>query len=222
MATIAATDETFVSEVLDSDRPVLVDFWATWCAPCRMVAPVLEELSEELKDVLKIVKVDVDQSPGVSGQLRVQSIPTLMLFRDGTPVKATAGALPKPQLLALLEGWLPELAGPMIGDEALSQRMADGHAIQLIDIRREQDFARSHLRGAQCVAPDNVRAFIDEHGRDQRYVLICRTGEDSKELAKTLSVEGYPVQALTKGLLEWEGNGHPTYSNREEQQLAEG
>lgn len=219
MPTVAATEHTFTREVLEEKLPVLVDFWAAWCAPCRMVAPVLEELSEQLAGRLKIVKVDVDASPALSSRLRIQSIPTLMLFKGGQPVQAAQGALPKAQLSALLERWLPELAGPVIDVATLAKRRAE---YRVLDLRRPEDFARSHLYGAECVEPSGLEARLRELGPDSKVVLVCRTGELSRAEAVKLSDEGFAVSALDKGLLEWEGAGHPTYSNKEEDALKAG
>ena len=106
----AVTDAAFESVVLGSEIPVLVDFWAPWCAPCRAVAPVLEEIDAELAGRLKIVKVNVDEDNVVAGQLGVRSIPTLVVFKDGKPVEGAVGALSKGDLLALVGRHLPEPA----------------------------------------------------------------------------------------------------------------
>lgn len=90
--TVTGTDQNFQNEVLKSDMPVLVDFWATWCGPCKMVKPVVEKLAEEYKGKVKVVEVDVDQNQQVSGQYGIMSIPTLMFFKNGQPVKTMIGA----------------------------------------------------------------------------------------------------------------------------------
>jgi thioredoxin 1 len=105
-ATKAVTDETFVSEVLQSDTPVLVDFWAEWCGPCLRVAPVLEEIANEMGDKVKVVKVDIDANPNTARDYRILSVPTLTVFKDGQPVQSVAGARPKGDLVRLIESAL--------------------------------------------------------------------------------------------------------------------
>ena len=97
---ITVTDETFADEVLSSDKPVLVDFWATWCGPCKMVAPVLEEIAGEHGEKLTIAKMDIDANPSVPRDYQILSIPTMILFSGGKPIKQIVGAKPKAALLA--------------------------------------------------------------------------------------------------------------------------
>ncbi|AXK42404.1 MULTISPECIES: thioredoxin [Erythrobacter] len=106
MATTAVTDASFKSDVLESDKPVLVDFWADWCGPCKMIAPALEELSEELGDKVTIAKMDIMENPGIPGEMGVQSIPYLVLFKNGEPAAQMRGAAPKGQLKQWLESEL--------------------------------------------------------------------------------------------------------------------
>jgi len=96
--TVAANDSTFKAEVLDSTTPVLVDFWATWCAPCRAIAPSLDELASQYKGKVKIAKVDVDESNQVAQQYGIRSIPTLLMFKGGKVVEQLVGAVPKSKL----------------------------------------------------------------------------------------------------------------------------
>src|SRR5262245_42416705 len=98
-ATVAVTDESFSTEVLSSSVPVLVDFWATWCGPCKMVAPVLEEIANEKGGALTVAKSGVDAKPGAARDFQVVSIATMILFKDGAPVKRIVGAKGKAALL---------------------------------------------------------------------------------------------------------------------------
>ncbi len=106
MPTKTVTDTSFSADVLQSDKPVLVDFWADWCGPCKMIAPALEEIADELGDKVTIAKVDIMANPEVAGSMGVQSIPLLKLFKNGQPVADLLGARPKSQLKAWLEGEL--------------------------------------------------------------------------------------------------------------------
>ena len=98
---LTITNDTFKTEVLEADQPVLVDFWATWCGPCRMFAPILAQFAEKHPEI-KVGKVDVDEEPELAMQYRIMSIPTLLLFRNGKVEKTASGAMP----LAALENWV--------------------------------------------------------------------------------------------------------------------
>ena len=104
MATVAVTDATFEDEVLKSDVPVVVDFWAEWCGPCKMIGPALEELSAEYGDKVKIAKVNVDENPNSPAQMGVRGIPALFLFKGGQAISNKIGAAPK----AALQSWIDE------------------------------------------------------------------------------------------------------------------
>mgnify|MGYP001188110142 FL=1 len=104
MATAKTTDSDFASDVLQSTKPVLVDFWAEWCGPCKAIGPALEEIAGEKKDSLSIVKLNIDENPLTPQKYNVRGIPTLLIFRNGEVVAEKVGALPKSQL----EGWIDQ------------------------------------------------------------------------------------------------------------------
>lgn len=106
MATKAVTDSSFKADVIDSDRPVLVDFWAEWCGPCKMIGPALEEISDELGEKLTIAKVNIDENPDAPGQYGVRGIPTMILFKNGEPAATKVGAAPKSALKSWIESVL--------------------------------------------------------------------------------------------------------------------
>ena len=106
--TKSVTDQSFQTDVLDADKPVLVDFWAEWCGPCRMIAPALEEIASELGDKVSIVKINIDENPDTPGKYGVRGIPTMLLFKGGQAVAQKVGAAPRGQIQQWLER---ELAG---------------------------------------------------------------------------------------------------------------
>ena len=106
MATKSVTDASFGSDVLSASKPVLVDFWAEWCGPCRMIAPALEELSEELGERVEIVKLNIDENPVAPSKYGVRGIPTMILFKNGQPAATKVGAEPKSRIQGWLEGAL--------------------------------------------------------------------------------------------------------------------
>lgn len=99
MSVVEVTDKNFESEVLKSDLPVLVDFWAEWCGPCKMISPIVEEISSELSGKLKVAKVNIDDAQELAAKFNVMSIPTLLIFKGGEPVEQIVGAVAKDQLM---------------------------------------------------------------------------------------------------------------------------
>jgi thioredoxin 1 len=104
--TVTVTDDSFDKEVLDSKKTVLVDFWAAWCGPCKMVAPVLDEIAEKLPDKITVAKLDIDANPKTARNYKIMSIPTMIVFQDGEVVKQIVGAKPKAALLHDLANYL--------------------------------------------------------------------------------------------------------------------
>ncbi|MFL2705474.1 MAG: thioredoxin [Gammaproteobacteria bacterium] len=106
MATVIVTDDNFQEEVISSEKPVLVDYWATWCGPCKMVGPIVEEIASEYQEKLKVGKLDVDNNQTSAAQQNVMSIPTLLIFKDGEVVAQQVGAVTKTQLIEFIEPYL--------------------------------------------------------------------------------------------------------------------
>ena len=103
MAEITVTNDNFQNEIMDSDLPVLIDFWATWCGPCKMIAPIVEEIAEEYDGVIKVGKVNVDEEPFLAAQFGVVSIPTLIVIKDGRQVNSAVGYRTKEDIIKLLD-----------------------------------------------------------------------------------------------------------------------
>lgn len=103
MAVIKITQDNFQSEVLESKVPVIVDFWAEWCGPCRMLGPFVEAAAEELGDTAKVGKVNIDEETALSDQFRIMSVPTLMVFKDGKAVNQSIGVIPKEEIIGLVK-----------------------------------------------------------------------------------------------------------------------
>ena len=110
---VHTSDASFANDVLKAEKPVLLDFWAEWCAPCKMIAPILEEIADEYQDRLRIAKLNIDENPQTPPKFGIRGIPTLILFKNGTVEAQKVGALSKSQLAAFLEQHLP---GPVAAD----------------------------------------------------------------------------------------------------------
>jgi putative thioredoxin len=146
------TDQGFAADVVEASKvqPVIVDFWATWCGPCRTLGPALEKAVLEAKGAVKLVKIDVDKNPVFAGQLRVQSIPTVYGFKDGKPVDGFMGAVPESQIKAFIQGLVGQ-AGPSDLDLLLDEAKA---ALEAGDIGGAAQLFAQALQAA----PDNVKA----------------------------------------------------------------
>ncbi len=146
------SDASFVADVIEASKtqPVIVDFWATWCGPCKQLTPALEKAVLAAKGAVKLVKIDVDKNPGFAGQLRVQSIPTVYAFVDGRPVDAFMGAVPDSQLKAFID----KLVGP-VGPSEVSQIL--DMAKESLDLGDVGGAAQAYAQALQ-MEPDNVKA----------------------------------------------------------------
>jgi thioredoxin 1/putative thioredoxin len=206
MALGTVTEQTFEREILDSQIPVLVEFSAEWCGPCKTVAPELTALAEELRDKAKIVTIDVDRSPGIARELGVQSVPTFVVFHGGRPVGGKVGALKRTQLRELLEPFLPRAAGALKAPEVAE--LLRRRQIVPVDTRENAAFRRAHLPSAVSLPLEEIGTRLAElHMLPGAPVLYCRSGDKTKELAEKLATEGMPVSFLEGGILAWESTG---------------
>jgi len=199
-------ERNFEQEVLLSEEPVLVEFGAEWCGPCKTMAPELQALAGELKGKAKIVTVDIDRSPMIARQLGVQSVPTFVVFHQGRPVGGKVGAVQRRELREMLDPFLPRAEGA-IKPEELSQLLPSGRVVP-VDTREAPVFARAHLPGAVNVPMSEIETRLAElHMLPGTPVIYCRSGDQTKELAAKLAEQGVPVAFLEGGVLGWEAAG---------------
>jgi thioredoxin len=200
------TERTFEQEVLMSELPVLLEFTAEWCGPCKTVAPELQALARELEGKAKIVTLDIDKSPNIPRQMGVQSVPTFVVFQNGRPVGGKVGALRRAELRSMLEPFLPRAEGA-IRPEELVQLLKVGR-VSVVDTREAAVFKRAHLPSAINVPIEEVESRLAElHMLPATPVLYCRSGDRTKELAAKLAEQGIPVAFLEGGVLGWEAAG---------------
>lgn len=199
-------EQTFEHEVMTAEVPVLVEFGATWCGPCKTVEPELKALELELQGKAKVVSVDIDKSPMLAQAMGVRSVPTFVVFHAGRPVDGRQGAIRKAEMLAMLERYLPRAQGalqPKEVDQLLTQKR-----IVMVDVRQPEVYSRSRIRGAINLPADQIEERLaDLLTLPVPGVLYCRSGLESKELAEKLAQSGAPVAYLEGGVLGWETAG---------------
>jgi thioredoxin 1/putative thioredoxin len=202
------TERDFEREVLRSELPVLMEFSADWCQPCKAIAPDVEAFAREYEGKVKVVKIDVDKSPVIAQQLRVQSVPTFMVVAEGRIQDAVVGAVRKKKMQELVEHFLPRAAGALKAAE-LAQLLAGG-AVVPVDTRDAGAFQRAHLPQAVNMPLEELETRLAElHMLTAQPVLYCRSGDKTKEVAERLADQGVPVAFLEGGILAWEAEGLP-------------
>jgi len=200
------TERTFEQEVLTSELPVLLEFSAEWCGPCKQMAPDLLALARELEGKAKVVTLDIDKSPNIPRQMGVQSVPTFVVFHGGRPVGGKVGAMRKAELRALLEPYLPRAEGA-IRPEELVQLLQAGR-VSVVDTREAAVFKRAHLPGAINMPIEEIETRLAElHMLPAPPVLYCRSGDRTKDLAVKLAEQGVQCAFLEGGVLGWEASG---------------
>ncbi len=202
------TEREFEAEVIRSELPVLIEFTAAWCQPCKTIAPEVAAFAREMAGKAKVVKIDIDKAPILARELRIQSVPTFMVFAQQRIVDAQVGALGKKQLRAMIDPFLPRAEGALKAAEVL-ELLRQG-AVQAVDTRDASAYGRAHLPGAAHMALEEIESRLAElHMLAERPVLYCRSGDKTKELAARLGEQGLPVAFLEGGLLAWEAEGLP-------------
>ncbi|MBL8715868.1 MAG: thioredoxin fold domain-containing protein [Myxococcales bacterium] len=201
-------EQSFEREILRSELPVLVEFSAVWCGPCKQVEPDLIALMHELEGKAKVVKVDVDKCPALAQELQIKSVPTFMVFKGGRIAGGQPGALRRAQLRAMIEPFLPRSESAVRVEEFL--KLAQAGRVVAVDTRDVQSFTRAHIPGALHLPLADIAAKADMlMATGRAAVLYCRAGTETKALAEKLAEEGYPVAFLEGGFLSWEVSGQP-------------
>jgi thioredoxin 1 len=202
------TERDFEREVLRSELPVLLEFTADWCQPCKVIAPEVEAFAREVAGKAKVIKIDIDKAPVIAQQLRVQSVPTFMVVAEGRIQDAVVGAIRKNKMREMVEPFFPRPAGALKPVE-VAQLLAQGQVIP-IDTRDVGAFKRAHLPHAVHMPLEEIESRLAEvHMLPQQPVVYCRAGDKTKDLAARLAEQGVPVAFLEGGLLAWEAERLP-------------
>lgn len=208
MSVLAVTDATFEAEVLRSEIPVLIDFYADWCQPCKVQGPIVEDVARELAGKVKVVKIDTEQSPRLAAAFQVQSIPMLFVVAGGEVAGVwDRGVADKKTILQLLEPVLPRAAN-QIEPKELAALLRERRVLP-VDVRDAATFNRYHIPGAISLPSDELEARAEElvptDGRVR--ILYARTTDEAKALAERLTSAGHQVGFLEGGFLHWEADG---------------
>jgi thioredoxin 1/putative thioredoxin len=202
------TERDFEQQVLLAEVPVLVEFTADWCQPCKAIAPEVEAFASEMEGKLQVVKVDIDKSQMLARQLRIQSVPTFMLFAEQKLADVQVGALGKKQLRAMVEPFLPRSAGALKARE-LAELMRQG-VVTPVDVRDAAAYNRAHLPRAKSMPLEELESRLAElYMLPGQPALYDRSGDKTKELAERMADQGTPVAYLEGGILAWEAEGLP-------------
>ena len=198
--TVKVTDVTLASEV--KEGITLVDFWAPWCGPCKMLGPVLEELEAEFAPEIKIAKLNIDENNVIASQLGIMSIPTMVLYKDGQPIEKIVGYQPKEVLKEyLMEKVTAEFfkKTPTISTTELENKLSEKP--QIIDVREPHEFKIGHIPGAKNIPLAKVSTYTP---KGQVYV-VCQSGMRSKRATKILLKQGHDVINVRGGMMAWAG-----------------
>jgi thioredoxin-like negative regulator of GroEL len=201
-------EQDFEREVLRSELPVLVEFTTAQNAPSRQNAPEVEALATELEGKAKVVRVDIERSKRIAMSLRIQAVPTFMVFLKGRPVAGDQGVLRRHQLREMVEPFMPRAEGSLRAVE-LAQLIQQRQVVA-VDTRDARSYDRARIPGAANIPLEEIEGRLAElHMLPGEPILYCRAGDKTKELALKLAESGVPVGFLEGGFLAWEGEGLP-------------
>jgi thioredoxin 1/putative thioredoxin len=207
MSIATVSEQDFEAEVMASEMPVLAQFTAEWCQPCKQMAPEIEALATQLDGKAKVVKIDIDASPRLAEMLRVQSVPTFVVFAAGRPVAAEQGVVPRARLEELIEPFLPRAQGALKATE-LAELLKQQQVVA-IDTRDARTYSRAHIPGAVNMPLDEIETRLAELLMHGQPVLYCRLGDESKALSEKLVASGAELPFLDGGFLAWEVETFP-------------
>lgn len=200
------TEKDFEQVVILAETPVIVQFTADWCQPCKTIAPEVEAFAAEVQGKIGVVKVDVDRSPALAQQLRIQSVPTFMLFAEQRLADVQVAAMGKKALRAMAEPFMPRTAG-LLKVRELAELIKQG-AVTPVDVRDASAFSRAHLPNAVSLPEDEIESRLAElYMLPAQAALYDRSGDKVQDLAKKLADGGNPVAFLEGGILAWEAEG---------------
>lgn len=202
------TERDFERQVLLAETPVLVQFTAEWSQPCKQIAPEVDAFAAEMEGKLRVVKVDIDKAQALARQVRIQSIPTFMLFADQRLGDVQVGPLGRKQLKAMVEPFLPRSAGALKANELAE--LIKQNAVVPIDVRDASAYNRAHIPGAKSMPFEEIETHLAEiFMLPGTPAIYDRSGEKAKELAAKMAEQGTPMAFLEGGLLAWEAEGFP-------------
>jgi thioredoxin-like negative regulator of GroEL len=200
------TERDFEQQVLLSEIPVLVEFMIHGDRTCQAIVPEVEAFAKDVEGKVKVVTCDLEKSPGLARQLRIQAVPVFMLFVDQRLGDAQAGPLNKKQLRAMVEPFLPRQAGALKARE-LAELLKQG-AVAAVDVRDAAAFGRAHIPGATNIPIEELEGRLAElYMLPGQPVIYDRSGDKTKDLAPRLEEQGTPVAFLEGGFLAWEAEG---------------
>jgi thioredoxin-like negative regulator of GroEL len=202
------TEREFEQEVLRSELPVLIELFSDRYAACKQVAPEVEAFANEIRGKAKVVKIDIERAPTLARELRVQSVPTFMVFAQQRIADVVVGAIRKKRMREMIDPFLPRAEGALKAIE-LAELMREGVVVP-VDTRDKGAFERAHLPGAVNMPIEEIEGRLAElHMLPARPVVYCRAGDKTKDLADKLNEQGLPVAFLEGGILAWESEGFP-------------